>query len=118
MYEVINETPHDFKIASLYAHKLYPKGGIIILCKDYEGRPAYWHVDEREEYFGNEYEAEHPKLFKTVTGALRKILLIQKKHNYKDDLNIGFWIHPDYDSIPLSKYLSISGNQFPGSPRQ
>jgi hypothetical protein len=60
---------------------------------------------------------ENPKTFSRIERLTRS-LKIHQARNPQLNLHICFWFHPECHYEPLDRYRRMSGNQFPGSPRQ
>jgi hypothetical protein len=96
------------------ARELAQLGGIIIISVSdnklwYCNHYGFWTE------FGQQTRAEDPLTYVRVSAAIRRIRLLFAE-THETHMQLALWIHPDA-GVPLEKYQRMTGNHFPGSPR-
>lgn len=105
----------------------YPNGAGFIIAGYYidnEDVNCQLYLDEYESIsaFGDEGHSERPKVYKSAKNAYKALIrhediLTPEYKKQKLTYDVALWMHPDL-GIPNSKYLKMTGSQFPGSPRR
>lgn len=101
----------DPKVIDYIARKIYPRGGVILVC-EVRGELRYRHVLIGTAHrFGNETEMEEPKVYQSL-GRARAAAKKCLDHEWKP----AMWIHPDSYGNYIGKYFKMEvSKRVPGS---
>lgn len=112
------------KEVEAFAREVGSSGGITIIYLNVEKDDVFYLWGSSKgvsdfHSFSSKTSVEDPKTYMRVSSAKKQLDKSVKefRHWNPNNFYLAFWVHPDSGN-PIDKYVKVSGNRFPGSPRR